>query len=98
MTIKQNEIIENKDAIIEINKAIIANLERQVEIHKKLYNETSRKKAHWRVVRHGFEDNMYLFECSNCKDTVWVSKDEILKWNYCPNCGLEMTQPMESKK
>ena len=36
MTIKQNEIIENKDAIIELDKAIIANLERQIEILKKV--------------------------------------------------------------
>lgn len=34
--------------------------------------------------------NMYIGECSNCKDTVWIYKGEQRRWKYCPNCGAKM--------
>jgi len=37
-------------------------------------------------------ENMYIGECSNCKDTVWIYKDDKRRWKYCPNCGAKMDE------
>ena len=29
--------------------------------------------------------------CSNCKSQLWdITRDEVLKYKYCPNCGAKM--------
>ena len=51
------------------------------------------KHAHWNNVTN-FE-TMYLAECSNCKDTVWVYRNIKNNWNYCPNCGAKMEEEVK---
>ena len=47
------------------------------------------KEGHWILVSDGYGDNVYICECSACKDTVWVLRTD-KKYNYCPNCGAHM--------
>lgn len=58
-----------------------------------------RRKGTWKVVqRYKPTDKMTICECSICHDTLWVY-DDARKWNYCPNCGAEMSQiNVEQKK
>lgn len=36
--------------------------------------------------------------CSNCKSQLWdITRDEVLKYKYCPNCGARMIEPQESE-
>lgn len=51
------------------------------------------KHGQWITVSDGYGNGVAtarICECSLCKDTVWVYKDERRKWNYCPRCGAQM--------
>lgn len=48
--------------------------------------EQEPKTGHW--IRYG--DSSYIYECSECKDTVWANKDADRTWKCCPNCGCRM--------
>ena len=55
------------------------------------------KHGRWITVSDGYGNGVAtasICECSLCKDTIWVYKNDKRKWNYCPNCGARM----ESKK
>ena len=54
--------------------------------------EQEPKIGHWVVV--SSENNVYICECSECKDEVWF-KDAGRKWNYCSNCGAKMEGEIE---
>ena len=58
----------------------------------KYLTESQKKVGHWVMVSAGYGNNAYICECSVCKDTVWVYKNEDRRWKYCPNCGAKMTE------
>lgn len=98
MIATKDEIITNLNAIIANDEKIIEGLNNIIRVLEVKVKVAENKTAHWSVVSHGYGDNMYVCECSKCKDTVWVYKDANRKWNYCPNCGAKMAEPMESKR
>lgn len=51
------------------------------------------KHGRWITVSDGYGNGVAtasICECSLCKDTIWVYKNDKRKWNYCPNCGARM--------
>ena len=51
------------------------------------------KHGRWITVSDGYGNGVAtasICECSLCKDTIWVYKNDKRKWNYCPNCGASM--------
>lgn len=55
------------------------------------------KRGHWVVVDDKYGDN-FICECSECKGRVWMNKSVDQKWNYCPNCGVEMISTSKDVK
>ena len=51
------------------------------------------KHGRWITVSDGYGNGVAtasICECSLCKDTIWVYKNDKRKWKYCPNCGARM--------
>ena len=56
------------------------------------------KHGRWITVSDGYGNGVAtasICECSLCKDTIWVYKNDKRKWNYCPNCGARMDEVEE---
>ena len=56
------------------------------------------KHGRWITVSDGYGNGVAtasICECSLCKDTIWVYKNDKRKWNYCPNCGAKMDEVEE---
>lgn len=95
--ITEREIINSVKCAVEFNireQRIVDILMRDIteELEVVLYDECMQETetGHWNIVSNGYGENLYLCECSECKDTVWVYKDKEREWNYCPNCGCKM--------
>ena len=59
------------------------------------------KHGRWITVSDGYGNGVAtasICECSLCKDTIWVYKNDKRKWNYCPNCGASMMDEVENGK
>lgn len=51
------------------------------------------KHGRWITVSDGYGNGVAtasICECSLCKDTIWVYKNDKRKWRFCPNCGARM--------
>ncbi len=51
------------------------------------------KHGRWITVSDGYGNGVAtasICECSLCKDTIWVYKNDKRKWKFCPNCGARM--------
>ena len=56
------------------------------------------KHGRWITVSDGYGNGVAtasICECSLCKDTIWVYKNDKRKWKYCPNCGAKMDEVEE---
>lgn len=56
------------------------------------------KHGRWITVSDGYGNGVAMAsicECSLCKDTIWVYKNDERKWKYCPNCGAKMDEVEE---
>ena len=61
-----------------------------------LYEAEPIKHGRWITVSDGYGNGVAtasICECSLCKDTIWVYKNDERKWKYCPNCGARMDEP-----
>ena len=59
---------------------------------------TEPKHGRWITVSDGYGNGVAtasICECSLCKDTIWVYKNDKRKWKYCPNCGAKMDEVEE---
>ena len=46
------------------------------------------KKGKWiNLGNHEVNRNIYIFECSNCRDKMMIPWSERFEVTYCPNCG-----------
>lgn len=55
--------------------------------------EAELKHGRWITVSDGYGNGVAtasICECSLCKDTIWVYKNDKRKWKFCPNCGAKM--------
>ena len=53
------------------------------------------KHGRWITVSDGYGNGVAtasICECSLCKDTIWVYKNDKRKWKFCPNCGAIMDE------
>lgn len=53
------------------------------------------KHGRWITVSDGYGNGVAtasICECSLCKDTIWVYKNDKRKWKFCPNCGAKMDE------
>lgn len=51
------------------------------------------KRGRWITVSDGYGNGVAtasICECSLCKDTIWVYKNDKRKWKFCPHCGATM--------
>lgn len=56
------------------------------------------KHGRWVTVSDGYGNGVAtasICECSLCKDTIWVYKNDKRKWKFCPNCGADMREVEE---
>ena len=56
------------------------------------------KHGRWITVSDGYGNGVAtasICECSLCKDTIWVYKNDKRKWKFCPNCGARMDEVEE---
>ena len=54
-----------------------------------------KKHGRWITVSDGYGNGVAtasICECSLCKDTIWVYKNDKRKWKFCPNCGARMAE------
>lgn len=51
--------------------------------------QPERKKGRW---MHQASDSMVPYQCADCKAGSFIP------WNYCPNCGAEMTEGDENEQ
>lgn len=57
--------------------------------------EAEPKHGRWITVSDGYGNGVAtasICECSLCKDTIWVYKNDKRKWKFCPNCGAKMDE------
>lgn len=58
------------------------------------------KHGRWITVSDGYGNGVAtasICECSLCKDTIWVYKNDKRKWKFCPNCGARMEKGEEDE-
>lgn len=56
------------------------------------------KHGRWITVSDGYGNGVAtasICECSLCKDTIWVYKNDKRKWRFCLNCGARMDEVEE---
>ena len=45
--------------------------------------------------RYGNDNDSAIWECDQCRHTVWAYLKDPDKWNYCPYCGAKMDEVVE---
>ena len=64
----------------------VDNYDDAVDMAKAIRKGTELKQGKWHKT--GLIDKV---ACSNCKSQLWdITRDEVLIYKYCPNCGAKM--------
>ena len=63
------------------------------KVNTEIFSAVKQKPAHWISKFTGGEAIEH--RCSNCLWCTLTPSDNIIKWKYCPNCGMDMEKEGE---
>lgn len=93
---EESSMTYKNELLLELNKAITTQI-KAVASAQPIEAEPT-KHGRWITVSDGYGNGVAtasICECSLCKDTIWVYKNDKRKWRFCPNCGAKMDEVEE---